>query len=106
VFGWCDLPGPSGSGCSLDGGKTSEPFASFDEKTQKARGGMTGAALDEREDGAVVAEAVAVCQGPAVGCTPEGRAFLWGLGLCHGPQDDDFTLLGMEIVSEDEGRPA
>jgi len=46
VFGWCDVPGSSGSGYSLDGGKTWESFAGFDDKTQKARGGITSGALE------------------------------------------------------------
>ena len=46
VFGWSDLPGSSGSGYSLDGGKTWEAFASFDDKTKKSRGGITGGALE------------------------------------------------------------
>jgi hypothetical protein len=55
VFGWCDLAGSSGSGCSLDGGKTWEPFASFDDKTQKDRGGMTGGALEPGDGKTVLA---------------------------------------------------
>ena len=46
VFGWCDRPGSSGSGYSLDGGKTWESFAGFDDKTQKSRGGITSGALE------------------------------------------------------------
>jgi hypothetical protein len=47
AFGWCDLPGSSGSGYSLDGGKTWTPFASFDDKSKpKERGGITSGALE------------------------------------------------------------
>jgi hypothetical protein len=46
VFGWCDLPGSSGSGYSLDGGKTWDSFTGFDDKMQKSRGGITGGALE------------------------------------------------------------
>jgi hypothetical protein len=46
VCGWCDVPGSSGSAYSLDGGKSWEPFASFDDQTLKERHGITGAVLE------------------------------------------------------------
>lgn len=56
VCGWCDLPGSSGSAYSLDGGKTWEPFASFDDKTLKERHGITGAALEPGDGKTVLAK--------------------------------------------------
>ena len=55
VCGWCDLPGSSGSGYSLDGGKTWQPFASFDDPNSKLRGGLTGAALEPGDGRTVLA---------------------------------------------------
>ncbi len=54
VFGFSDLPGSSGSGYSLDGGKTWESFASFDNNTKKSRGGITGGALEPGDGKAVM----------------------------------------------------
>jgi photosystem II stability/assembly factor-like uncharacterized protein len=56
VCGWCDQPGSSGSAYSLDGGKTWEPFGSFDDKTLKDRHGITGAALEPGDGKTVLAK--------------------------------------------------
>ena len=55
VFGWCDVPGCSGSAYSLDGGKTWEAMASFDDPTKKGRGGITSGALEPGDGKTVLA---------------------------------------------------
>ena len=49
------ISGWTGIQRSDDGGKTWEPFASFDDKTQKSRGGMTGGALEPGDGKTVLA---------------------------------------------------
>jgi len=56
VCGWCDVPGSSGSGFSLDGGKTWEQFGSFDDSTLKERHGITGVALEPGDGKTVLAK--------------------------------------------------
>ena len=46
IFGWSDRAGSSGSGYSLDGGRSWHALASFDDPQQKDRGGITGGALE------------------------------------------------------------
>ncbi len=55
LFGWCDVRGSSGSGYSLDGGKSWHALSSFDGPDQKDRGGITSGALEPGDGQTVLA---------------------------------------------------